>query len=589
MSRIQQKVLFVFWSATCLVVISCQADVRGPKRSPVAHAGLDRIVKVGDQVYLDGERSYDPDGGALEFAWSFVSLPQDSLGHIVGKLAKVRFLADIRGRYIIGLVVTDEEQNTSRMDIVQVRAEYPASECTQDIDCDDNETCTTDTCVNGICSNQALGDGTDCDDGKFCTVEEYCQEGRCGNSIVRDCSAQPVGCWSGVCDEKRDRCLKEPLPLGTVCDDELFCTVDDTCDGEGVCTGKQRICEQPDSTCLLGICDEGAQRCAFEPANETGGCDDGDICTETDSCQQGVCVGTNLDKDNDGICDPLDECLGENETGDTDQDGYCNNWDENDDNDGWEDSIETICGSDPLDSGSVPDDSDGDGTPDCLNLVAFFPFDGAFDDVGPNSIEIFPSLLPPVLDVDRHGNADSSYSFNRFHCSHFETDNEDSNLVFEDEITVSAWINPIDSMQKQKLLGRATKGIVLLGWSLGIINQKLHPQVWDTHGELFASTGGNIDSGFWTHVAFSWKTGGTMKGYVNGKIVLEREASGNPISNAVTTPFKIGVSTWADVGFCFDGNIDNIRIYSRELTPLLIRNIFHVDRQSENRLDTGSQ
>ncbi|HOI11405.1 MAG TPA: hypothetical protein PK313_13090, partial [Myxococcota bacterium] len=33
------------------------------------------------------------------------------------------------------------------------------------IDCDDNDSCTTDSCSGGLCRNIAKGDGDSCDDG----------------------------------------------------------------------------------------------------------------------------------------------------------------------------------------------------------------------------------------------------------------------------------------------------------------------------------------------------------------------------------------------------------------------------------------
>ena len=55
------------------------------------------------------------------------------------------------------------------------------------------------------------------------------------------------------------------------------------------------------------------------------------------------------------------------ESTDTDLDGFGNNIDPDDDNDGKADQEETDCGSDPLDPESLPPDEDGDGTCDLLD------------------------------------------------------------------------------------------------------------------------------------------------------------------------------------------------------------------------------
>ena len=55
------------------------------------------------------------------------------------------------------------------------------------------------------------------------------------------------------------------------------------------------------------------------------------------------------------------------ETTDTDGDQIGDNTDTDDDNDGFTDSIEVSCGTDPIDSSSSPTDTDADGDPDCLD------------------------------------------------------------------------------------------------------------------------------------------------------------------------------------------------------------------------------
>ena len=74
------------------------------------------------------------------------------------------------------------------------------------------------------------------------------------------------------------------------------------------------------------------------------------------------------DDDNDGFNDSIDIFpLDKNEWLDTDSDGIGNNADLDDDNDGITDDIEISCGTDPLDSSSTPIDTDGDGIFDCLD------------------------------------------------------------------------------------------------------------------------------------------------------------------------------------------------------------------------------
>ena len=69
-----------------------------------------------------------------------------------------------------------------------------------------------------------------------------------------------------------------------------------------------------------------------------------------------------MDDDNDGVIDQYDPFPKDSsEWLDTDGDGIGNNADPDDDNDGWSDSDEYVCGTLPEDDTSVPDDADGDG------------------------------------------------------------------------------------------------------------------------------------------------------------------------------------------------------------------------------------
>jgi len=121
------------------------------------------------------------------------------------------------------------------------------------------------------------------------------------------------------------------------------------------------------------------------------------------------------DTDNDGICDALDEDMDgdgvdnandtfpddANESSDNDGDGMGDNGDYDDDNDGWNDTAEYACGSDPLDSGSVPDDLDGDGI--CDSTDEDIDGDGVED-----ADDAFPDDGTEWSDTDGDGLGDNS-------------------------------------------------------------------------------------------------------------------------------------------------------------------------------------
>ncbi len=76
------------------------------------------------------------------------------------------------------------------------------------------------------------------------------------------------------------------------------------------------------------------------------------------------------DADGDGVPDIIDQCNGDDATGDTDTDGTCNDLDTDDDNDGLPDVWENLYNLDPLDSSDAAGDSDGDGYTNLQEYIA---------------------------------------------------------------------------------------------------------------------------------------------------------------------------------------------------------------------------
>ncbi|MHC4499150.1 MAG: PKD domain-containing protein, partial [Planctomycetota bacterium] len=75
---------------------------------PVADAGVEQTVIVGDTVYLDGSTSADGNGDLLTYSWSFSSKPEQSLAELTNPASvQTSFAADEPGVYVLSLVVND--------------------------------------------------------------------------------------------------------------------------------------------------------------------------------------------------------------------------------------------------------------------------------------------------------------------------------------------------------------------------------------------------------------------------------------------------------------------------------------------------
>lgn len=75
---------------------------------PVAVAGGNQSVSVGQTVLLDGSGSTDAEGDPLTYRWAFVSTPPGSTAVLGGATSPyANFLADLPGLYVVSLIVND--------------------------------------------------------------------------------------------------------------------------------------------------------------------------------------------------------------------------------------------------------------------------------------------------------------------------------------------------------------------------------------------------------------------------------------------------------------------------------------------------
>ena len=156
-----------------------------------------------------------------------------------GYLGTATFTAssDATGVFNIRFVDDDERTFLNDCDAVRItpvtmdQGTYIGVEvdCLEDGHCDDSEDCTDDTCVDNDCvfTND---DNNTCTDGNDCTADT---------------------CSSGTCSSTNES-------SGTPCDDGLFCTETDECDGSGTCVGSGDPCpaRRPNCCELLDVCSQ---------------------------------------------------------------------------------------------------------------------------------------------------------------------------------------------------------------------------------------------------------------------------------------------------------------------------------------------
>ncbi|MBI5478517.1 MAG: hypothetical protein HY906_06650 [Deltaproteobacteria bacterium] len=188
--------------------------------------------------------------------------------------------------------------------------------CSTDADCFPLDQCHLAGTCNvsaGLCSNPLKPDDTPCNDASACTTGETCQAGVCGSpTSTVTCTALDQCHVAGTCDPGTGVCSNPPENNGASCTDGNACTQTDTCQG-GLCTGGKPVtCTALDQCHVAGTCDPGTGLCSNPPKGNGTSCNDGNACTFGETCQAGVCGAptsvvtcTALDQCHDvGTCDP---------------------------------------------------------------------------------------------------------------------------------------------------------------------------------------------------------------------------------------------------------------------------------------------
>jgi len=146
----------------------------------------------------------------------------------------------------------------------------------------------------GQCEVVADEDGTLCDDGVFCTVDDACLAGLCVGGPDNDCGLSPAPCEDIVCDEQAQTCSAVAKQNGDPCTDPDDLCLENTSCMNGLCQGTTKDCFMqpvPDD-CHVSECNPQSGNCEPVPGNEGDPCvDPGDLCTVQKTCASGVCQG----------------------------------------------------------------------------------------------------------------------------------------------------------------------------------------------------------------------------------------------------------------------------------------------------------
>jgi hypothetical protein len=159
--------------------------------------------------------------------------------------------------------------------------------CTAKDDCHNAGTCEPST---GSCSNPNKNDGSVCGSKKPCMQPDTCHAGVCTAGSPVACPT-PDQCHNlGTCDLTTGVCSNPNKNDGAPCDDKNACTQSDTCQA-GVCAaGTPVVCPTPDQCHNPGTCDPGTGSCSNPNKDDGIACGVGTGCVEPNVCSSGSCV-----------------------------------------------------------------------------------------------------------------------------------------------------------------------------------------------------------------------------------------------------------------------------------------------------------
>ena len=172
-----------------------------------------------------------------------------------------------------------------------------------DLNCEDGLPCTTGSCSPASGCAQTPNDAA-CSDGNPCTTGDHCSGGACVPQGLKDCDDK-VACTADSCDTATGNCVHLQAPMdGAACTDGSLCTPTDACLG-GVCVGSGSLNCDDGNLCTTDSC-TATLGCGHTP--RTGSCDDGNLCTTGDACQGGTCAATAVIVCNDNNPCTSDSC-----------------------------------------------------------------------------------------------------------------------------------------------------------------------------------------------------------------------------------------------------------------------------------------
>ncbi len=178
---------------------------------------------------------------------------------------------------------------------------------------------TVDECCDGC---NAVNEGTNCTADNISCTSDMCGGGFCMHEVESGWCMISGDCYPDLAEHPQNVCLicdADTNPEywtdndGTACEDGNYCTVEDSCDMGQCLPGQYLVCQEPLQCMFQGECDPYSGICDYYPLPDGTDCDDGNAETENDECANGLCLGKGCECNGTNAC--CDGCHMINEGG----------------------------------------------------------------------------------------------------------------------------------------------------------------------------------------------------------------------------------------------------------------------------------
>lgn len=213
-------------------------------------------------------------------------------------------------------------------------------------------------------------------------------------------------------------------------------------------------------------------------------------------------------------------------------------------------------------------------------LVAYYPFNGNANDESGNGSD--GTVNGAVLIADRLGHADAAYHFSSTDLSRIVASAR-SLPTGSTARTFSLWIKPDPKYPRDHFV---TSTMFSYGDDKSVfhlyLNYETNPNTLTVNLNVRTPSGfarwGSWTYGWefslWHAVVFTISSDGDVKIYINGSAFLVTPPPANPGFDIQPETLSVGNVQ----SNCFDGGIDDVRVYSRELSPSEVRQLFDFER-----------